>query len=163
MMQHLGRNYVPYLNSKYGRSGTLWEGRFKASIVDDEAYLLICHRYIEMNPVRAGPVNAPSDYRWSSYHCNAEGQDDRLITPHNFYIGLGNSELNRIAAYKNLFSTFENSAATNNIRASIQSGTPLGSNKFKQNIQSALAIPIGQVKQGRPCEHRKKGSDPFMG
>jgi putative transposase len=76
LMQDVGRKYVHYVNRSYGRSGTLWEGRFKASLVDADAYLLVCHRYIESNPIRAGMANSLSDYRWSSYHSNAYGKID---------------------------------------------------------------------------------------
>jgi putative transposase len=89
MMQYVGRRYVPYINYEYGRTGTLWEGRFKSSAVDSQAYLLTCMRYIELNPVRAGMVKAPGDYRWSSYGANALGDSDDLVTPHGLYTALG--------------------------------------------------------------------------
>jgi hypothetical protein len=75
-----------YFNHHYGRTGTLWEGRHKASLVDAERYLLTLYRYIELNPVRAGMVRAAKDYRWSSYRCNALGWDDPVITPHALYL-----------------------------------------------------------------------------
>src|SRR5690348_7286923 len=81
-MQYVGRHFVPYINFSYGRTGTLWEGRYKASLVQEEHYLLLCMRYIEMNPVRAGMVKSPSHYRWSSYRSNAQGQEDPLVTAH---------------------------------------------------------------------------------
>jgi REP-associated tyrosine transposase len=89
MMQYVGRRYVPYINHEYGRTGTLWEGRFKSSAVDSQAYLLTCMRYIELNPVRAGIVQAPEDYPWSSYAANAFGGRDELLTPHELYAALG--------------------------------------------------------------------------
>ncbi len=84
-MQSVGRRYVQYFNFTYSRTGTLWEGRYKATVIDSEAYLLICMRYIELNPVRAGMVKDPSDYPWSSYGTNALGAPDRLCTPHSLY------------------------------------------------------------------------------
>jgi putative transposase len=78
-MQSLGRSYVQYFNWRYQRTGTLWEGRYKASVLDTECYLLTCYRYIEMNPVRAGMVDHPQDYRWSSHACNAAGHTDPLV------------------------------------------------------------------------------------
>jgi putative transposase len=87
--QSIGRKYVPYFNRKYGKSGTLWEGRFKASSIESERYLLTCYRYIVLNPVRAGVVNYPEDYRWSSYQANAVGIPNPVITPHSLYNALG--------------------------------------------------------------------------
>ena len=88
MMQYVGRQYVPYVNAEYRRSGTLWEGRFKASLVQALAYLLTCYRYIELNPVRAAMFATPGDYPWSSYHCNALGHADALMVPHPEYRAL---------------------------------------------------------------------------
>ena len=89
MMQSLGRRYVQYFNSTYRRSGTLWEGRYKSSLVQTEQYLLACYRYIELNPVRAGMVNDPAEYSWSSYRCNALGLDASMCSPHGEYLALG--------------------------------------------------------------------------
>ncbi|WP_208738801.1 transposase [Phytopseudomonas daroniae] len=80
VMQHLGRMYVLYVNRIYRRSGTLWEGRHKASLINADEYLLTCYRYIEMNPVRAGMVEAPEEYRWSSYRWHGWGKADSLIS-----------------------------------------------------------------------------------
>ena len=82
LMQTTGRKYVQYINRNSRRSGTLWEGRYKASLVDSDAWLLTCMRYIEMNPVRAGMNSHPSTYQWSSYLANARGHDNPLLTPH---------------------------------------------------------------------------------
>lgn len=87
-MQSIGRRYAQYFNRTYRRSGSLWEGRYKASLVDSERYLLTCYRYIEMNPVRAGIVKRPEDYVYSSYHANGLGKEDPLVTPHPVYLGL---------------------------------------------------------------------------
>lgn len=86
MMQTLGRHYVRYFNYSYKRSGTLWEGRFKSCLVEEENYLLICQRYIELNPVRAGMVGSPADYSWSSYRANGLSKPAKLLTPHHIYI-----------------------------------------------------------------------------
>src|SRR6188508_17354 len=82
LMRDIGRNYVPYFNRRHERTGTLWEGRFRSCIVDSARYVLACYRYIELNPVRAGLVDRPESYAWSSYRANADGHDDRLTTPH---------------------------------------------------------------------------------
>src|SRR5210317_2260739 len=88
MMQALGRRYVYYVNHRYGRSGTLWEGRYRSSLVDSEAYLLACMRYIELNPVRAGMVTHPAEYQWSSYRINAQDEASELICPHTLYLAI---------------------------------------------------------------------------
>ena len=85
-MQHVGRRYVQHFNFLYQRSGTLWEGRYKSSLVDAENYLLTCYRYIEMNPVRAAMVREPVEYRWSSHRANALGHPDSVLTPHALYL-----------------------------------------------------------------------------
>ena len=99
MMQALGRRYVGYVNRWYNRTGTLWEGRFKASLVDTENHLLTCMRYIEMNAVRSNMVDHPAEYRWSSYAANAQGTKDPIITPHPVYLALGSSAETRQKAY----------------------------------------------------------------
>ena len=91
LMQYIGRFYVRRFNFVYNRTGTLWEGRYKSSLVDNERYVLACYRYIEMNPVVAHMVSGPSDYRWSSYHANARGIDSDLHTPHPSYLSLSRS------------------------------------------------------------------------
>ena len=101
-MQSLGRYYVQYFNYRYQRTGTLWEGRYKSTLIDAEDYLLTCYRYIELNPVRAGMVEHPRDYRWSSYRCNALGVHDPLITEHALYGQLGCNAGERQGAYREL-------------------------------------------------------------
>ena len=103
VMQTLGRRYVRTINHTYRRSGTLWEGRYHASLVQSERYLLTCYRYIELNPVRANITEGPGDYRWSSYACNALGNPDGLIEPHEEYLKLGREPTERQAAYRALF------------------------------------------------------------
>ena len=103
VMQMLGRYYVQYYNFTYQRTGTLWEGRYRATLIDSEAYLLTCMRYIELNPVRAGMVAHPSEYPWSSYRCNALGQANILVLPHVEYVRLGKADEDRLSAYRQLF------------------------------------------------------------
>lgn len=104
-MQYIGRRYVPYVNYKYGSSGTLWEGRYKASLVQEDCYLLTCMRYIELNPVRANMVQVPQQYLWSSYLANGFGKQDKLITTHELYQRLGASIKERCKNYRALFKT----------------------------------------------------------
>lgn len=102
-LQSLGRRYVQYFNFSYSRTGTLWEGRYCATAVDAESYLLVCSRYIELNPLRAAMVEVPGTYRWSSYRCNALGEENGLVTGHDLYQRLGRSAEQRQSAYRDLF------------------------------------------------------------
>ena len=102
-MQALGRRYVRHVNSARGRTGTLWEGRYRAAPIDSEAYFLACCRYIELNPMRAGMVADPAGYRWSSYRNNAEGYRSELLVPHDQYLAIGVGDLMRRSGYRALF------------------------------------------------------------
>ena len=150
MMQYVGRHYVPYINHTYGTTGSLWEGRYKAGLIQDEHYLLTCMRYIELNPVRADMVRSLAHYRWSSYRANAQGKPDELITQHAIYLSLGESPDTRCDAYKKLFKTHVELQDLNDIRSSLQTGTPLGNDHFKQKIETKLGMKVGQSKRGRP-------------
>jgi putative transposase len=126
MMQRLGQRYVQYFNRRHARTGTLWEGRFRSSPVQDERYFLICQRYIELNPVRANMVDAPADYPWSSHRTNAYGQKDSLITPHLAYSSLGSAPTVRYAAYRHLFSEALSEDMLDEVRKAGNSNRPLG-------------------------------------
>jgi len=163
-MQHLGRMYVPYFNAKYTKTGTLWEGRFKASLIEDEAYLLTCYRYIELNPVRAGMVNAPQLYFWSSYPVNALAAASELVKPHSIYNALGLDEEERASVYKSGFDEMVDFESINDIRNAVQTGTPLGSDRFKAQIENLLQVKVGFSKRGRPIKSKNwtiKGTAPF--
>src|SRR5258706_5973877 len=103
MMQSLGRRYVRQVNDAYRRTGTLWEGRYRAAPIDSEAYFLACSRYIELNPVRARMCVTPADYLWSSYRANAHGAPDPLVHEHDLYQRLGRTDVERASAYRALF------------------------------------------------------------
>ena len=103
MMKALSQRYVQYFNRRHQRSGTLWEGRYRSCIVENEYYFLTCQRYIELNPVRAAIVSHPGAYTWSSYSSNADGVSDSLITPHDAYRRLAPEPIDRQAAYRALF------------------------------------------------------------
>ena len=126
MMQSLGRRYVRYFNDRHGRSGTLWEGRFKASLVDSDAYLLTCMRYIELNPVRAGLCSCPGDYPWSSYRSNAHGNADPLVAHHSLYRSLAVSPGDRLRAYRDLFRSEIDARDLGDIRQAIRQQLALG-------------------------------------
>jgi len=139
VLQSVGRRYVQYFNYTYRRTGTLWEGRYKAIVFDTEHYLLCCYRYIELNPIRANMVPHPAEYRWSSYRFNALGQTDPLITPHPEYLSLGHTGKEREAAYRSLFDVHLDPAMLLEIREATQKGWVLGNNRFKDEIQRLLA------------------------
>jgi len=149
-MQSLGRRYVQYINKEYRRSGTLWEGRHKASLVDEDHYLLTCMRYIEMNPVRANMVEHPVDYRWSSYHCNGNNQYNKFVTEHEIYKSLGREPEVRSKVYRSLFDREIEEKDISMIRQSALFSVPTGSNRFKKQIEKVVNRKLGYAKRGRP-------------
>ena len=134
VMQMLGRYYVQYYNFTYQRTGTLWEGRYRATLIDSEAYLLTCMRYIELNPVRAGMVAHPSEYPWSSYRCNALGQANILVLPHVEYVRLGKTDEDRLSAYRQLFKHRIAENSLDEIREATNKAWVLGGDRFKARI-----------------------------
>ena len=138
MMQCLGRHYVPYVNVRYRRTGTLWEGRYKCCLVDSDDYLLSCYRYIELNPVRAAMVETPGHHVWSSYRANADGDDDPLLTPHAGYLALGNEPEQRRAAYRSLFDTELTAERMAEIRAYLAQQRALGTSRFQLAVEARL-------------------------
>jgi putative transposase len=150
VMQHIGRKYVPYFNHKYGKSGTLWEGRFKGSMIESEQYLLCCYRYIELNPVRANMVKKPEEWKWSSYACNAYGENNPLIRPHEVYLAIDKDEEKRVEYYRASFRQVLDSSLINDLRSAVQTGTPLGNDKFKVEVEKILGVKVGYAKRGRP-------------
>jgi len=152
MMQHLGRRFVQYINHVYRRSGTLWEGRFKASLVDTETYFLRCCRYIECNPVRAGMVGDPADYRWSSYRTHALGGPDKLVSSHEQYERLGQNAEERQGAYRELFRSELQPKQIEEVRNTVNKGWPLGNERFKDEIERALRRAARPPKRGRPTK-----------
>ena len=150
MMQALGRRYVYYINKSYQRTGTLWEGRYKSSLIDSDAYLLTCMRYIELNPVRAGMVEHPGEYKWSSYDANAQNGTDELIEEHPCYRALDKLKEHRQIAYRALFTDHLDVDTLHDIRESLNHELVLGRSYFKDKIekmtkrQTRLGIP------GRP-------------
>ena len=154
-LQYLGRRYVAYINDTYQRSGTLWEGRFKSSLVQTETYLLTCYRYIELNPVRAAMVEHPNDYRWSSYAHNADGQTDQLISEHPEYLKLGATEDGRRETYRQLFAVETPEERLKELRDCLQTGAPLGNDKFREQIEATLGRKVGASRRGRPKKPRQ--------
>ena len=149
MMQMLGRYYVQYFNSRYQRTGTLWEGRYRATLIDTEQYLLTCMRYIELNPVRAkGMVKQPAAYLWSSYRSNAMGQFDALVTPHREYKRLAKTDAERQSEYRQLFRARIPEATLETIREATNKAWVLGSERFKKKIEKKLTRQAGSAGLG---------------
>ncbi|TLS67497.1 transposase [Mariprofundus erugo] len=136
VMQSLGRYYVQYFNRQYQRTGTLWEGRYRSTVLDSEAYLMACSRYIELNPVRAGMVEHPGEYPWSSYEYNAQGYESDLVTAHALYLQLGNHPQARCEAYSRLFEADMDSALLDEIREATNKSWVLGSGTFKEQVET---------------------------
>ena len=150
LMQSLGRRYVQYINRFYRRTGSLWEGRYKSSIVQAETYLLACYRYIELNPVRADMVADPGQYRWSSYRANGLGLPDARLTPHPLYLAQGRGADERTQAYRALFRPHLDAEAAIDIRQALQLGMPVGYDRFAELVCATAGIRFNSGKRGRP-------------
>jgi putative transposase len=151
LMQGLGRRYVAYVNGTYGRTGTLWEGRYKAGLVEEDEYLLACMRYIELNPVRAGMVDHPGAYPWSSYRWNAMGltEDVRLSSPAP-YLALATGAERCRGAYRGLFDRALEPEKLDEIRDVTNSCLVLGNDRFKAQIAAVSGQRVEKGKAGRP-------------
>lgn len=150
LMKRLGQRYVQYFNRAYRRTGTLWEGRFRSCVVGEEDYFLGCHRYIEMNPVRAGMVSHPGEYRWSSYGTNAQGEGGTLIRPHSNYLGLGLNDEERQEAYRALFRYELDPGLVDEIRRITHGGLVLGSERFAKEVALLAGRRTQRGMAGRP-------------
>lgn len=150
MMQAMGRNYVQRLNARYERTGTLWEGRYKASLVQTDFYLLACQRYIELNPVRAGMVAAPGEYPYSSYGHHALGKQDPLLTPHTSYLRLHHDQSARLRAYRALFSDTLSEDLLTQLRENTNACIGIGNDKFQEQIATMLGRTAPTGRRGRP-------------
>ncbi len=138
VMQAVGRRYVRYVNDNYDRTGPLWDGRFKPSLIDSEKYLLTCMRYIELNPVWASMVDDPMDYSWSSHRHNCGGKQDDVVTHHALYRALGNTPVTRARAYRYLFQFHINDEDLTRVRKCARQGNILGGRRFKKEIQKMM-------------------------
>ena len=143
-IQALGRRYVRYFNFIHDRSGTLWQGRFRSSVVDTDRYFLVCQRYIELNPVRAGACSHPGEFPWSSYRHYARGVSDDLVTPHSIHATYDASR------YRQIFPSPPNDDEIQVIRDSINSGLPLGDDAFRERIGAQTGQRTERARQGRP-------------
>lgn len=150
LMKGLGQRYVQYINRTYRRSGTLWEGRFRSCLVQDEGYLLACYRYIEMNPVRAGMVTHPAEYRWSSYRENAQAEQRALTKPHSSYEVLGKDWQARAAHYRELFRHELDPGLVDELRSATNGNYVFGNSRFTEEIERTLGRRVVPGKPGRP-------------
>lgn len=139
LMHRVGGQYVRYFNYTYSRTGSLFEGRFRSSLVQQESYFLTCQRYIELNPVRAGMVGDPASYPWSSYRAHAEGKSPTMWTPHRIYDALGDSPKSRQKAYRDLVSAAFKPEVLTKIRHCANAGLVLGDKEFQSEISTRQA------------------------
>src|SRR5687768_9041924 len=152
-MQAIGRRYVPGFNRRHGRTGALWEGRYRATVVDSARYLFTCQRYIELNPVRAGLAAEASSYRWSSFAANALGKVDELVCPHELYTALSTSPARRQEAYRALFDSPVAEPELRKIRDATSKGWALGDDSFRDRVS----------KRGRRANPLPPGPRPEIG
>lgn len=150
MMQAVGRSYVRYFNATQQRTGTLWEGRYKSTVIQSERYLLACMVYIDLNPVRAGMVMRAQDYPWSSYGHYVGLHTDRLVTPHALFWELGNTPFAREAAYADLVQGGLNSVQQQALTDATLSGWALGDADFVANLQKRTPRRVTKAAAGRP-------------
>ena len=152
LMKHLGQRYVQYMNRRYQRSGTLWEGRFRSCLVQTKNYVLACYRYIELNPLRASMVEHPAEYRWSSYRANGQGSRLDWLTPHAEYLALGENENSRLASYRGLFDIAVDPNLLAEIRTATHGNYALGDERFKTEVSSMLKRRVTRGNPGRPAK-----------
>ena len=154
-MQSLGRRYVRHINGRAKRTGTMWEGRYRAAPIDSDAYFLACCRYIELNPVRARMVAHPRDYLWSSYRAHADGAKDALVSDHPLYRRLGRTAAERQRAYRSLFRAKLGNDFVEGLRAATNGGWALGDDRFKRQIAKMVGRRSAPLPKGRPPADRR--------
>jgi putative transposase len=150
MMQALGRAYVLYFNKRHGRSGTLWEGRYRSALIQTERYFLACMAYIDLNPVRAGMVAQAADYPWSSHGHYIGRQNEAWLTPHTMYWEMGNTPFAREAAYAAMVQSGVDQKQQQALTSSALSGWALGEDGFVEGLQKQTARRVNPAKAGRP-------------
>ncbi|MCZ7596732.1 MAG: transposase [Gammaproteobacteria bacterium] len=148
-MKDVGSRFARYVNRRYKRTGTLWEGRHRSSLVQSDRYLLTCYRYIELNPVRAGMVRHPGQYEWSSFHLNSRGKAGWLV-PREEYLRLGRDARERGSAYRDLFSGHLSDEDLDLIRRAAHFNQPVADEGFRKRIESRFAVDTGHMTRGRP-------------
>ena len=156
MMQAVGRRYVRYFNDSQGRSGTLWEGRYRSTLIETDRYLLACMVYIDLNPVRAGMVRDARDYAWSSHGHYAGLRNDKVVTPHPLFWTLGNTPFAREAAYAALVNAGITLDQQDALTRSTLGGWALGDENFVANLQKRTERRVQRTQSGRPMRLVKK-------
>lgn len=159
MMQSLGRRYVQFVNHRYRRSGTLWAGRYKSSLIDSDAYLLTCYRYVELRPLYLGLADSLGAYAWSSFNHHASTEDSNVITDHRLYLELGDTPRARAEAYRKLFRYRFDRRLLEYIAETIKLGQVLGGDVFKDKIEQIANQRVRPLKRGRPRKSAKKDSE----
>jgi putative transposase len=149
-MQAVGRRYVRYFNDRHGRTGTLWEGRYRSTLIQTDRYLLACMAYIDLNPVRAGMAADPRDYPWSSHAHYAGLRVDKLLTPHPLYWALGNTPFAREAAYVELVRAGMPEADRTRLTESVLHGWAVGDPQFLESLRKATGRRVHKAQPGRP-------------
>lgn len=162
LMKRLGQRYVQYFNRTWRRSGTLWEGRFRSCLAQDDAYVLACYRYIELNPVRAGMVAHPGEYRWSSYDANAQGGRSCLLRAHADYLALGGDDTTRRSAYRALFRHQLEPGLLDEIREATNGNYALGDERFRKQVEGSLQCRATRGRPGRPPKTSDVESGTFL-
>lgn len=155
LMQQVGRRYVRRFNMTRDRTGTLWEGRFRSSVIDSERYFLACQRYIEHNPVRAGMVRNALEYPWSSHRHYAAGRRDPLVTEHACFLQLGGSDSERREAYRAICAAGLPEEEVKAIRVCLNTGRPLGSDQFRAQVSRDVPRALDRQRQARAGRARR--------
>ena len=153
-MKVIGSRYAYYFNKRLNCTGTLWEGRHKASLIQSERYLLTCYRYIELNPVRAHMVSRPEEYPWSSYGINAWG-DTGWLKPHQEYLKIGHSKEERCRSYRELFRDQIGAEDLHLIRKAAHYCQPVSDEGFREELSARYGLKLGQMFRGRPKKHEE--------
>ncbi len=155
-MQAVGRRYVRWFNRRHGRTGTLWEGRFRSSLIEADRYLLACQRYIETNPQRAGMVEAVGDWPWSSHRHHVGLTADPMVNPHPTVWALGNTPFERESAYRKLFDESVSQSEHEWLRGRLLAGKPTASTDFQKNIEATRGLRLIARPVGRPRVRTKR-------
>ena len=153
-MRMLAGRQTRYVNKLEARTGTLWEGRFKASLIDTDAYLLACYRYIDLNPVRAAMVGSPADYRWSSYRCHAGLEKSGLLDDSDIYRALGQDKATRGSAYQRFIISGISDEELSTIRTALRRNQITGNQAFKEAIERQTGRRLSSRGRGRPSKPR---------
>lgn len=153
-MRHVGQSYAQGFNRRYGRTGALWQGRFKSSMVEDERYLLTVMRYIELNPVRAGMVVLAEDYRWSSVHMHLGHSAEPWLQPHPLFMALGPDAIERARIWRRWLREGIAVDDVLAIRRHLSQERVLGGPGFQEEAERRLGRAVAWRRPGRPAPSR---------